>query len=403
MAYNILALKNDLSGAIHGTTNNQITNLDGVINRAARKLLLDLDPQETKRTLQFGSPLYDSVFDYAIAPDVKGNKIIDIIPQVNRIPRDVWMQSYNQAFDVLKQNLFAQANMFTMNFDTGLKSIRINAPFLNAPVVINQCSDTQQNGTWTVGGTASSLEVNNQNYVQGGGSLQFNLTAGTGYLENSTMSAVDLSEVEDQASLFVNTFFRDGSATTAVSLRFGSSASNYWEKTVTLNQQGFSFQDGWNQEQFVWSEATATGSPDASSISYIRVSIGTSASQAGCLLNGINSILGTFMSYEYYSKYLFRDATTGEFQETVTDDSNLINLDTESYNLLFNLVAYFATQQQQGKDALQYDGKFFLQEYTDGLKRYKAMYLSEVQKPQTTYYAQPMKGYNNLFGNFNNG
>lgn len=48
MSYNILDLKNDLEGVLHGTTNNQIQNLDGVINRAARQLLLDLDPQETK-------------------------------------------------------------------------------------------------------------------------------------------------------------------------------------------------------------------------------------------------------------------------------------------------------------------------------------------------------------------
>src|ERR1017187_7061506 len=124
--YSILDLTNDLAGVLHGTTNNQIQNLDGVINRAARQLLLDLDPQETKRTVEFVAPIFNTVFDYPIATDVKGNKLIDIFPQVQRIPQNIWSQQYNQAFDVMKQNIFSMTNMFTMNFNSSLKTIRIN-------------------------------------------------------------------------------------------------------------------------------------------------------------------------------------------------------------------------------------------------------------------------------------
>lgn len=86
---------------------------------------------------------------------------------------------------------------------------------------------------------------------------------------------------------------------------------------------------------------------------------------------------------------MFRDAITGAYQEKVTDPSNLINLDTESYNLLFNLVAFLATQQQQGLDASFYDGNFFGQEYQKGVTRYKALYKSQRQKPQSIYYSEP--------------
>jgi len=99
------------------------------------------------------------------------------------------------------------------------------------------------------------------------------------------------------------------------------------------------------------------------------------------------------LSYEYYSKYLFRNASTGTFQETVLDDSDLINLDTDSYNLLTYQVLYQATQQQQGLDAVFYDGTFAKQQYDMGVLRYKAMYKSEVQKPQSVYYQMPRKGY----------
>lgn len=385
--YSIQDLKNDLQGVLHGTQLNQIQNLNGVINRAARTLLLDVDPQETKRTLEFTNPIFNTVFQYPIAVDVKGNKLIDIRPQVRRLPRDIWTQGYNQAFDIAKQNVFSLANMFTMNFNTGIKTVLINSPFLNPPVIINQADNTTDNGTWAVGGTASNISTNNTNFVQGAGSLQFNVTVGTGYAENSTMTAVNLSNVVNQSYLFVYVYVPTGANLTSVNLRWGSDSSNYYSSTVTQNQQAVAFQNGWNLCQFIWSSASVVGSPIVSAVDYIRVSLTMTGTNTGCLVNGVNSILGTILEYEYYSKYLFRDSITGAFQETVTDDSNLINLDTESYNLLFNLVAFLSVQQQQGLDASFYDGNFFGQQYQEGLAKYKSMYKSELQKPQSVYYA----------------
>lgn len=397
MSYSVQTLKNDLSGVLHGTTTNQIQNLDGIINRAARTLLLDLDPQETKRMVEFVNPIFNSVYDYPIAADVKGNKIIDIYPQVQRIPQDIWTQAYNQAFDVAKQNIFSTKNMFTINFNTSLKTIRINAPFLNAPVVINQLEGIALNGTWAVGGTATNLSVNNTNFAQGSGALQFDVTSGAAYLENSTMTAVDLSTVENQSSLFTWVYVPTGTTLTSVNLRWGSSSSDYYTRTVTQTQQGTAFVNGWNLCQFQWSGSTSSGTPDSSAIDYARITLNVTGTMTGCLLNGLDSILGTILSYEYYSKYLFRDSTTGAFQETVTDDSNLINLDTESYNLLFNQVAFLAAQQQQGSDSV-YDGLLFKREYDLGVIRYKSMYKSELQKPQSIYYQQPDTSYNRFLG-----
>ncbi len=397
MSYSVQDAKTDLTGVLHGTTVNQIQNLDGVFNRAARRLLLDVDPQETKRTLEFVAPIFNSVFDYPIAPDVKGNKIIDIRPQVRRLPGDIWTQAYNQAFDIAKSNVFVSANMFTMNFNTGLKTIRVNAPYLNPPVVVSQADDATNNGTWTAGGTASNLTTNNTNFVQGAGSLQFDVTAGAAWVENSTLAGVDLSNVENQASLFESVYIPTGTSLTSVELRWGSSTGDYWSKTVTQNQQGTAFVNGWNLCQNIWSTATTVGTPDASSVTYVRVTLNVTATMTACLVNGIDSILGSILEYEYYSKYLFRDASTGAFQETVTDDSNLINLDTESYNLFFNLVAFFAAQQQQGVDAAG-DVTFFQNEYQKGLTRYMAMYKAENQKPQGSYYWMPNNSNSRFIG-----
>ncbi len=398
--YSISTLEGELEAMLHGTTLNQITNLIGLENRAARQLLLDLDPQETKRVVEFVNPIFNSVFDYPIADDVKGNKLIDIFPQVQRLPWDIWTQGYNQAFDVAKQNIFSMANMFTMNFNTGLKSIRLNCPFLNPPVVINQIEGIALNGTWAVGGTAASLAVNNTNFAQGAGSLQFNVTSGAAYIENSTMTAVNLSAYVNQSSFFTWVYIPTGSNLTSVELRLGSSASNYYSLTVTANQQGNAFVNGWNLCQFTWSSMATTGTPSSSAINYARITLNVTATMTGCLVNGLDSILGTILNYSYYSKYLFRDATTGAFQETVTDTSNLINLDTESYNLYVNLVTLFAVQQQQGIDGTFFDVPFFQGQYDNNLARYKTMYKSELQKPMSVYYQKPDTSYTRFIGRF---
>jgi hypothetical protein len=254
------------------------------------------------------------------------------------------------------------------------------------------------NGTWATGGTASNLSANNSNFTQGAGSLQFDITTGAGWIENSTLQATDLSTFLNQSSLFTNVFVPTGTSLTSVNLRFGSSSSNYYTLTVTQNQQNLAFVNGWNLEQFIWSNMTTVGSPNPAAITYARITLNVTANMTACLVNGLNSILGTILSYEYYSKYLFRDATTGAFQETVTDDSNLINLDTDSFNILFNQVGYLTVQQQQGLDANFYDGGFFLNAYNEGVARYKALYKSELQKPQSVYYAVPPAGYNRVIG-----
>ncbi len=400
MPYSVSNLYADLEGVLHGTTLNQITNLEGVVNRAARKLLLDVDPQETIREVAFSTPVFDSVYEYALAADVKGISIIDIRPQVNRTSRDIFNQDYSQQF-----NLSAQQNgqngllsQFNVKFNSSLKTIEINSASAPPSIIMNTASGTTINGTWTAGGTATNLTTNNINWVANGGSLQFDLAAGApgsiGWLENSTMNALDLSENLNQAWNFLWSWLPVGTDFTSIELRFGSSSTDYYAKTATVTQANTAFQNGWNQTAYEWSEMTVVGSPNAAAIDYIRVTyVYNGTLQTAVLLNNITNQMGQILNYLYYSKYLFRSGSTGAFQENTDDASNLINLDTESYNMLFYQVAYLASQQQQGKNALGYDGQFFKQQYDDALAKYKLRYKSQLQKPRQMYYKKPNPGY----------
>lgn len=399
MSYTISTLINDVTSSIHGTTANKVPGIYGIINRAARTLLLDVDPKETQRIVQLASQVFDDVFEYPIPVDVKGDRLIDLRLTAGRIPREVFAQDYAVTFDTQKS--LGVNNAIYSQWNTGVKSLRIEAPFLTAPT---QLTDTGTTTDWAVTSGASTLTLDQTNYVAGGGALVFNLDAGsaTGYVENSSLTPIDLTSHLNTSTLFTWVYLPTGASITSVNLRWGSDSSNYYNYTTTTNQAGLAFQNGWNLCAFPWVSATTVGTPDYEAIDYIRVTFAyNSTLQTGVKVCTVVSTLGYIFELQYYSKYLFRNASTNAFQETVTDstDNNLVvNLDTDSYNLLFNKVAFLTAQSLQGADAA-YDAVFFDSEYQKALTKYQKLNPSEAMKKGEIYYGMPRKSY----GRFNPG
>lgn len=394
MPYSITTANADLSAVLHGTTLNKIASLNNLHNRTARQLLLDIDPQETVRKILTTTPLFTGVWDYACPSDLKGDRVIDISPQYIRNPSQIIGQQYNQDFD-LSKNHGVPPSEFTIQFNNAVKTIRINDTWLPQGVVLDTCDAVN---TWATGGTASGLVEDNVNYASGSGSLSFNATAGTGFISETLPGTIDLSSQINQASWFYYLYLPAGSQLASTEIRIGSSSSNYYSRTSTVTNEGNAFAAGWNLIRGDWLGAAVAGSPAAAAINYIYVGVTVTANQTGVKVDNIVSNMGLYRTIEYYSKFLFRDAVTGAFQETVTDNSNLVNLDTESYNLYFNLLAFYATQQVQGLSSTFFDGNFFGQEYQKGKQRYASLNKSQVQKPRTPYYTPQKAGYGKYLG-----
>jgi hypothetical protein len=187
---------------------------------------------------------------------------------------------------------------------------------------------------------------------------------------------------------------------TSTEIRWGSSSSAYYSRTSTATNEGNAFAIGWNLIRGDWNGATVVGSPVVTAINYLYIGVTVTSNQTAIKVDNIISNMGLYRTLEYYSKYLFRDVTTGVFQETVTDVSNLINLDTDSYNLYFNLLAYYCAQQLQGLDAMFYDANFFIGEYEKDKAKYCARQPSQVQKSRQPYYSPQKGGYGKYMGRF---
>lgn len=388
----ITTLLSDLASVVHGTTVNKIPNIYGMINRAARAVLLDVDPKETTRIVQMPQ-VFNDTFDYALPVDVKGDRITDLRLQAGRTPWEVFTQEYAQDFDANK--LVSFTNKVYTQWNTGVKTIRIDAPFLTAPT---QLWDTGTITGVTATSGVSTLSLDQTNNVAGGGAITFNLNAGptTGNLVTTTLNQVDLSALVNIATGFLWVYMPTGSAITGVNVQWGSDISNYYSYTTTATQQGTAFVNGWNLISIPWVSATKVGTPVNTAYDTVRITLLYNGTlQTGVKVCNLTFTLGYYFDLQYYSKYLFRNPSTGAFVEKVLDNTYngyLINLDTESYNLLFNKTAFFIAQSLQGSDAA-YDADYWQTEYTNALKRYKGQNPSEAMLKASVYYTMPNKSY----------
>lgn len=417
MAYSIQDWLNDVASATHGTTINKIPNIYGIANRTARAVLADVNPKETQRIVQL-SQVFNNVFDYAIPPDVKGDEFIDIRPQAGRKPSDIFQQGYAQMFDANK-NVSWKNKIYTQ-WNTGIKTLRIEAPTLTSPITL---CDTSTITGWSATAGAQNIGLDSINNVAGGGAITFDLAAGsgTGSIQINTLNPVDVTGHVNIDTEFYWVYLPSGSAITNLNLKWGSDyTSNYYNLTVTTNAQGNAFVNGYNLIAVPWVSATKVGTPIITAFDSVQLTLTyNSTLQTGLKFCNLTSNTGYIFEAQYYSKYLFRDPSTNAFQEKVidvTDINKLINLDTDSYNLFFNKSMCYVSQSLQGADA-EYDANFFGGspdddpkvsgggEYGKALRAYIAKNPSESMLKGSSYYtvSRPRYGFKYPISPNNNG
>lgn len=381
---------------LHGTSANQLSDFYGLAFDAAVKCQEDCDFEETRRTLPLTTPLYgQAAFDYACPADLKGNRLIDLRPQANRQLSDVPVQIRSQEFDLIKTQVTSGSRL-EVRWNRYLKTLRIALPALGN-ILLNDCATPTSNGTWTGSNGASNLETDNLRFVQGNSSIKYSQDAsGTGTLTNTTMTAMDLTDYEDVSVLFM-WVYNEANLPTSYAMRWGSDVTaNYWSNTVTAQWDGSAFQEGWNLIGFDWQTATQTGSPDVTEVDAVQLDIVIVGAATPVNIDNIVVSRGSIYDIEYYSKYLFRNVA-GAFKEKPTLDTDLVNLDTDSYGVYTNCVALFAAQQQQGRDS-SFDLSYFERMYAQSAASYNMKYPSQAQKAVGSYYVVRRSSYADKYG-----
>src|SRR3990167_11400630 len=254
----VAEFKDNLSGMLHGGTLNKVRNVESVMQRAANTMLAKIDPIDTMRTAALSGAIHDDVYNYSLPSDYKA--IIDLYPQNRRDLLDSANRNYVERFDLRKK---LADKTLSIEGSEGSKIIRINWRS-RQPKTINEANDTTSNGTWSVVATASGLVADDIDYVSGSGSLRVDLAASGDGIQNTAMSAVDLTDEDEAGDFFV--WFKIKNSTdlanfNSITLRWGTDlTTNYWTGVAQTTQaDSTAFKVGWNLVRVPWSTATETG------------------------------------------------------------------------------------------------------------------------------------------------
>src|SRR3990167_9758779 len=259
-----------------------VTNIDRLVNRAARFVVNDVDLRSTKRMAYASPSLNEKQYDYQAPADLKELALIDVRRIENRQEGDKFNLVTTEYFDRNKQ---FNNNLVCIEDRDWLKKIRISAALredsANQVIVHQMDTTTIAGGTvgaWATTLDASNLTVDRDNFLYGDASLNFDMdvagsTVASGIIENSTFDVVDLSDFEHSGSVYVSVYIPGTTALRSFTLRIGSSSTVYFSRTVTVTNENLAFYTGWNLLRFDFSAATETGTVDMDNIDYLRFAV----------------------------------------------------------------------------------------------------------------------------------
>lgn len=324
-------LKDSVAAILSGIDLSNLDNLNGALERAARVLVQKADIPEASGIQNI--VLYSGVFDYACDPRIFGTAINDIRPQgITRPITDFVYKRPPEQFDRTKGWL-PSGTMATFEYYNGQPIIRIVSTQPQQQVIIDPMNSTTG---WTAAGTASGLTQDTAVYYQAPASLRFTVTGlGTGTLTKTLTNAINMSSYQGVGVAFLAIRIPDGSTATdlaTVSLKLGSSSSNYNLVTATQGFLGSWVAGDWLLVAFDFASASAVGTPNWSAINYVQVLIGTLTTQVNFRVGGLFICQPSPAQILYQSAAIFKASTTPA-TTTITTDSDQILLNDPAYTL----------------------------------------------------------------------
>ncbi len=388
MSITITERKEHLAAELHGSTLNRIRNIEALFQRSANTLLSKIDPIDTMRLAALTNTIHDDIYNYPLPTDFK--KIIDLYPQSSRTTHDTANRRLSEKFDLGKE---LHDKTISIEGSEGSKILRVNWRTRQAKT-INEANSLTANGTWSAVGTASGAAADDIDYVSGSGSLKVDLAASGDGLQNTTMTAVDLTDEDEVADFFI--WFKVKNSTdlanlNSVSLIWGNDLTTaYWTGVAQTTQaDGTAFKVGWNQVKVPWSTATETGTVAPATIDSLKITFSIDAAISDIRIDNITCSIGKNFDIKYYSKYLLKN-TAGIWIDKTTSDDDTVVLDSDAINILLLEDLINAAQQAEGSDST-FDINYAKAELEVLYNQYKKEYPSQSKKP-ITYYGNPHPG-----------
>lgn len=349
--YSVSKLKDSVSAILSGLNLSNVSDLNGALERAARSLVQKADIVEASGRQVIN--VYDHVYDTLAPATIFGGCVFDMRPQA--MDRNDWDYTYKEYIDEFDRTKLTLPNGVQLTFEAnkGVGIMRVASARATARAVLDPMTDTTG---WTAAGSASGLVIDSIDYYEPSSSLRFTLTgASTGSL-TKTIAAGDMTPYNGVGVIFLALKIpSSASAATLLSqvvVKLGSSSTAYTSVTSTTGYLGAWTVGEWLLVALDLATGANTGSPLYTNITYLQVSLTTTATITNFRVGGIWASLATPYTLLFGSSAIFLPTTganLGTPQLTITDDTD---------NILLNPAAYTLYQWECAKEvALQQGGK----------------------------------------------
>ena len=408
------------------TTADSSTNIEIVANNSVRSVLSDVDLRSTKRKTALTPPLFENIYDYSAPADLKGNKIVDIQSQVSRSKNNDWVLTTEQEFDRIKTE---NDGLICVVDSDMTKRIRVSLDVDNDHITIDGLNAV--NG-WLLFGDGENLTTDNDNYVKGSGSINWDISSAGGttagiynpsvssytsvsslptlpngsypvgtrillstnskVYENiaevwvgvATIPVLDISDYKTTGSAYVWAYISSTTNLTNFILRVGSISTAYYYITITTTNEGLAIQAGWNLLRFDFVNKATTGTPDDDACDYVALYMTKAEAKISETDYRFNNLIignGSHYNLIYYSRYLWQ-SNAAVYLENSTASTDYLNCEGDEYNLFL-----LKTAELTERDAHNFDRADALKaDYERKLMEYKQRYPSEAILPAGSYW-----------------
>jgi len=330
--HTVSQLKDSIAGMLSGIDINNVDDLNGCLERAAREMVQKADIPEASGIQNI--TLYNGVYNYLCDTTIFGTAIVDIRPQgITRSVNDFVYKKPQELFDRVKGYL-PNGTMATFEYSNGVPIIRIESTQTIPKVELDTMSSTTG---WTAGGSASGLTQDTAVYYQQPASLRFTLTgSSTGTLTKTLSSSLSISSYEDVGVAFLAIRIPDGATAsnlTSIALRLGSSDSAYDEVSDTDGFLGAWVAGEWLLVAFDFASSTSTGTPDWSAIDYIQVRLAHTGTFTNFRVGGLWISQPSPSQIVFQSAAIFIPSGSTTALTTITANTDTIILNDPAYTI----------------------------------------------------------------------
>lgn len=338
----VALLKESVSGLLTGTNLNNVTALNGGLERAARAMSQFMYvPEASGRQAII---LYDRVYDYAADATIFGGEVTDFRPQgVTRTALDEPYKTPPILFDQTKMTLPNGIGL-TFEYDQGTAIVRVSSTRTKVAAVLDPMSDT---AGWANGGSAGTISEDETVFYESPASLRFTLTGASLGTLTKTLSQSDLSSYQGVGVVFLAIETPSASDLTSIAVRLGSSASAYTEVSATAGFLGAWKANKWTVVALDLSTGTDTGTPDYTAIDYAQIRVTHGATLTNFRVGGFWVALPSPHEMLFQSAAIFM-ASGSNPSTTITDDNDSIILNDAAYVIYEYLAAKTIAMQMSG-------------------------------------------------------